>query len=123
MLALTATRLPAGSSVQDGGFGGGGGGEVPVVVVVAVPNDAVTLWLPVIVNTQLPVPEQAPLQPENVDPDEAVAASVTLVPGAKLLEHVPGHEMPAGLLVTLPDPEPPTVTLSVGSTPKVAVTF
>lgn len=110
--------------MHDGGFGGGGGGEVPVeVVVIEVPKAAVTLRLPVIVNTQPPVPEQAPLQPENVDPDEAVAVSVTLVPGAKLLEHVPGHEMPVGLLVTLPDPDPPTVTVSAGGNPKVAVTL
>ena len=31
-------------------------------------------------NEQLPVPEQAPLQPLNVEPDAGVAVSATLVP-------------------------------------------
>ena len=49
--------------------------------------------------------------------------SVTFVPDAYLLEHVPGHEIPAGLLLTLPEPDPPTATVSECSVPNVAVTF
>jgi len=80
--------------------------------------------LALIAITQVPVPEQPPpLQPANVEPVEGVALSVTFVPGAYLLEHVPGHEIPAGLLLTLPEPDPPTATASEGSVLNVAVTL
>jgi len=86
-------------------------------------NVALTFSLALIATTQVPVPEQPPpLQPANVEPDEGVALSVTFVPGAYLLEHVPGHEIPAGLLLTLPEPDPPTATVSEGSVLNVAVT-
>ena len=87
-------------------------------------NVAVTSWLAFIAITQVPVPEQPPpLQPANVEPGEGAALSVTFVPGAYLLEHVPGHEIPAGLLLTLPEPDPPTATVSEGSKSNVAVTL
>jgi hypothetical protein len=43
-------------------------------------NVAVTLRAWIIDTTQLPVPEQAPDQPVNVDPAEADAVNVTDVP-------------------------------------------
>jgi len=43
-------------------------------------NDAVTASDWVTVTTQLPVPEQAPLQPANTLPASGVATSVTTVP-------------------------------------------
>lgn len=87
-------------------------------------NDAVTSSFALIAITQVPVPEHPPpLQPANVEPDEGLALSVTFVPGAYLLEHVPGHEIPAGLLLTLPEPDPPTATVSEGSKSNVAVTL
>jgi hypothetical protein len=45
-------------------------------------NVAVTGWLEFIVTAQLPVPEQAPDHPVNVEPVFGVAVSVTLVPVA-----------------------------------------
>jgi hypothetical protein len=42
---------------------------------------AVTDWSPFMVTTQVVVPEQAPLQPVNVDPDAADWLRVTTVPG------------------------------------------
>src|SRR4029078_10062927 len=53
-----------------------------------------------------------PLKPLNVDSLVGVAVSVTLVPVANSAAHVPGQEIPLGLLVTMPMPPPPTVTVS-----------
>ncbi len=39
-----------------------------------------TVCAPVIATTQVPVPEQAPDQPENTEPVAGVAVSVTFVP-------------------------------------------
>jgi len=64
------------------------------------------------VTLQVPVPEQAPLQPANVDPADAVAVRVTGVPLVKLALQVLGQAMPLGLLLTEPDPVPVSVTLS-----------
>jgi hypothetical protein len=75
----------------------------------------VTDWFELIVTVHEPVALQpAPDQPVNLDPDAAVALSVTTVPAAKAFEHVPGHAMP--LPVTLPEPVPasPTVSVSAG---------
>jgi hypothetical protein len=47
-------------------------------------NAAVTVWLELIVRVHLPVPEQAPDHPANVDPLFGVAVSVTTVPVEKL---------------------------------------
>ena len=59
----------------------------PVVVTLSwtgatvdVSNSAVTVVLDVRVTVQVDVPVQAPVQPANVDPDAAVAVSVTCVP-------------------------------------------
>ena len=56
--------------------------------------------------------QPAPLKPLNVDPLVGVAVSVTVVPVAKSAAHVPGQEIPLGLLVTVPVPFPPRVTVS-----------
>ena len=69
---------------------------------------AVTLLAWVIDTTQLPVPEQAPDQPANVDPAEGDAVNVTDVPSAYVSEQSPGQLIPADEDVT--DPGPLTVT-------------
>jgi hypothetical protein len=82
--------------------------KVPVrVVCCAVDrlNVAVTAWLEFIVTVQLPVPEQAPDHPANVEPVFGVAVSVTAVPAAKLRQPEP-HEVPAGKALTVPLPVP-----------------
>jgi hypothetical protein len=75
-------------------------------------NVAVTELLAVKVKLHVPVPVQAPDQPANVEPEAAVAVSVTAVPLAKLAVHVVGQLMPAGLLVTVPVPAPALCTVS-----------
>jgi hypothetical protein len=49
----------------------------------------------------------------NDDPVAGVGVSVTVVPAVKSYEHVPGQWIPAGLDVTLPDPVPFTVMVSL----------
>ena len=85
---------------------------------------AVTLWTPPIITVQSPVPVQSPVQPAKVEPVAAVAVRVTLLPYEKLAPHVPPQSIPAGLLVTVPDPVPAFVTLRAkGCRVKVAVTL
>jgi len=67
---------------------------------------AVTVRAALIVTVQLPVPLHAPPQPVNVEPEAALAVSVTCVPAAYVLVHVAPHEIPLGELVTVPVPEP-----------------
>src|SRR5262249_14821068 len=76
------------------------------------------------VTAQLPVPEQPPpLQPVNVEPAAGVALSVTVVPLANVAEHMVPHEMPTGVLVTVPVPAPAVLTVSAkGCGLNVAVT-
>jgi hypothetical protein len=76
-------------------------------------NDAVTDRACVI-NTEhvLPVHEHAPDQPAKVLPPAAVAVSVTLVPSMKSAAHALPQSMPAGTLVTEPEPSPSRDTLS-----------
>jgi hypothetical protein len=65
-------------------------------------NVAVTVVSAVIGTTQVPVPEQSPLQPINPVP---VAVNVTLVPVGTTVEQVPAPRMqliPAGVDVTRP---------------------
>lgn len=69
------------------------------------------------------VPEQVPpAQPVNREPEVAVAVSVSDVPERKYATHVPSHEIPAGLDVTVPDPtvpeaiDTPCETLTAAST-------
>jgi hypothetical protein len=68
---------------------------------------AVTEVAAFIVTVQEPVPVQPPpLQPVKVEPVAGEAVRVTAVPVAKEAEHVAPHEIPAGLLVTVPLPAP-----------------
>jgi hypothetical protein len=91
---------------------------VPAVCTVSVSvgvilNVAVTELAAVSVTLQAPVPVQAPDHPANVDPALAVGVSVTAVPLAKPALHVVGQLIPAGLLVTVPEPVPAVCTVSV----------
>src|SRR5207245_4003234 len=64
-----------------------------------------------------------PLQPLKIDPESGVAVSVTAVPLVKFVVQFVPHAMPAGVLVTVPPPLPPFVTVSAKvGTSKVAVT-
>jgi len=85
---------------------------------------AVTVVALLSVTVHVPVPEQPPpLQPVNVEPAAGVAVNVTTVPFAYAAMHVEPHEMPAGLLVTVPIPEPVLFTVSVEAwTAKAAAT-
>jgi len=101
---------------------------VPALVTVSVKgcsvNVAVTVCAAFTVTVQVPVPVQPPpLQPANVEPVAGVAVRVTAVPLANGEEQVVPHEMPAGELVTVPDPVPALVSVSVkGCSANVAVT-
>lgn len=76
-------------------------------------NAAFTLAAAVIDTVQVPVPVQAPLQPENVEPADGDTVSVTLVPWVYDAEQVAPQEMPAGDDDTEPLPVPERVTESV----------
>ncbi len=65
------------------------------------------------ITTEQSVPLQSPLQPAKVEPTPGVAVKATVVPGAKPALQVPGQDIPLGLLVTVPTPGPPIVTVSV----------
>jgi len=82
----------------------------------------VTDVLPANVHGAVPL-HGPPVQPPNTDPVFGVAESVMTVPAVKLDEQVVPHEMPAGVLVTVPAPLPvfATVTLT-GSVVAVAQT-
>lgn len=59
----------------------------------------------------LPLPEQAPLHPAKVEPAPGVGVKVTDVPWLKLAAQVPALQLiPAGALVTVPEPLPAKVT-------------
>jgi hypothetical protein len=73
---------------------------------------AVTARAALIVTLQAPVPVQAPLQPENVEPVAGAAVRVTAVPLVNDAEQVAPQAMPAGVLVTVPLPVPALVTVS-----------
>ena len=75
-------------------------------------NVAVTDVAAVTVTTQASVPLQAPLQPANTEPSDAVSVNVTCVPLAKLPEHPSGQLIPCGALVTFPLPVPASVTVN-----------
>ncbi len=77
---------------------------------------AVTVRSEFIVTLQLRVPEQPPPdQPVKVEPDAALAVRVTAVPGLKLAEQVLPQLIPAGELVTVPEPVPAFCTVRTGS--------
>lgn len=91
-------------------------------------NVAVTLRARLIETVQVPVPEQAPLQPVKLDPVDAAAVSVTVVPAAKVPLQLLLHAMPPGEDVTTPEPVPRVVKVRVYVVPdelrvKVAVTL
>lgn len=67
---------------------------------------------------QAPAPAHAPLQPANAEPASGVAVSVIGVPPAKLAEQVAPQLIPAGALVTVPEPAPVLATVSVGGEPR-----
>ena len=88
-------------------------------------NVAVTLVFSVSASVQTLVPLHAPPHPAKDDPDAGAAVSVTLVSPLKVALHVEPQLMPAGELVTVPIPEPASVTERVSalvSRLKVAVT-
>ena len=74
---------------------------------------AVMFWSPFMTTTQEPVPLQAPLHPENIDPPAGDADKVTVVPGLYALLQPSPQLMPAGLLMTVPVPAPAFVTVRV----------
>lgn len=76
-------------------------------------NVAVTACAAFIVTTHDPVPEHpAPLHPAKVELESCAAVKVTCVPLLKFAVHALGQEIPAGLLVTDPPPEPASVTVN-----------
>src|SRR5258708_314297 len=74
--------------------------EAPVV------NVADTAVSEFIVTIQACIPEQAPLHPEKVVPDDGTAVSVTIVPLLKLAEQMAPQLMAPSLLVTVQVPLP-----------------
>jgi hypothetical protein len=84
---------------------------------------AVTAWLVLIVTWQvIDVPEQPPDHPVNRDDEPAFAVSVTVLSRSNSAEQVVPQAIPAGELLTVPDPEPPLATDSCSCGTKVAVT-
>jgi hypothetical protein len=84
---------------------------------------AVTCWLVLSVKMHVEVAfVHAPVHPTKDELPTSVAVSVTDVLGAKLALQVCPQLMPEGLLLTLPLPEPPRVTVSIGHALKLAVT-
>jgi hypothetical protein len=63
------------------------------------------------VTEQVPVPLQAPLQPEKNESAFATAVRVTPVPEVNEYEQVAPQLIPAGAEVTVPVPVPILVTL------------
>src|SRR5262249_6398506 len=90
-------------------------------------NVAVTDSFALIVMVQFPTPAQAPLQPENVEPELGTALKLPGVPVTKPATQVLPQSIPAGLLVTCPLPPPASVTervkLSVPTPPSITVTL
>jgi hypothetical protein len=78
--------------------------------VVGIAKLAVTVWSTFITTIHWPVPLQPPpLQPVNVEPAAGAAVSVTVLLTVKSASQVVPHEMPLGLLVTVPFPDFVTV--------------
>ena len=67
-------------------------------------------------------PLHAPLNPEKLYPVAAVAVRLMLVPSLKLAVQVEGQLIPAGLLVTVPDPATVTVSCAAVDEANVAET-
>ncbi|HKF65111.1 MAG TPA: hypothetical protein VKB36_01225, partial [Vicinamibacterales bacterium] len=107
VVALTAKFVP-------GYVGVGAGPNVIVGVVLALAlrlKFAVTATAPFPATVHGPVPVQPPPQPVNVEPDAGVALRETELPAENIAEQVVGHEIPAGMLVTVPAPVPVFVTV------------
>ena len=69
---------------------------------------------------QLPVPEQAPVQPMNLEPAAGVGVRVTTVLVAKSKVQVAPQPIPGRSLATVPPPFPLLVTVSVCVVPATA---
>src|SRR5688572_32539371 len=65
------------------------------------------------VTTPSPKQSGSPPHPAKMDPAAAVALRVTTVPELYVSEQSAPQEMPAGLLVTVPEPPPVFDTVSV----------
>jgi len=63
-------------------------------------------------TVQVPVPVQAPDQPEKLLPEAATACRVTLVPETNEAVQVDPQEIPAGVLLTVPEPVPARLRVS-----------
>lgn len=85
---------------------GGGGGDVVVLKV------AVTFCAVFIVTLHAPVPLHAPPQPAKLEPEAGVAVRLTIAPWLKFAAQVAPQLIPAGLLETVPAPEPALLTVS-----------
>jgi len=100
---------------------------VPDLVTVSVNvvgmNVAVTLRFADMPTVQVPVPEQAPDQPEKVEPLPADAERMTVVSDTNDATQVEPQLMPEGALVTVPVPVPAFVTVRLKNTSKFAVTL
>ena len=78
------------------------------------PNVAVTETASFMVTVQVPVPEQPPPdQPVKFELLAAVAVRVTEVPNANACAQVDPQSIPAGELVTVPEPVPAFETVRV----------
>jgi hypothetical protein len=75
-----------------------------------VPKVAVTESAALNMMLQVAFPVHPPLQPEKTSLVAGVSLSVTCVFCGKLAEHAAGQLIPAGLLVTVPVPDPAMVT-------------
>ena len=98
---------------------------VPAIVTLSVrvgTKFAATVVDALSVTVQSAVPEQPPpVQPVNAEPASAAAWSTTIESVSKSAAHVPPQLMPAGVDVTVPEPVPVFVIVSVLRSTNVAV--
>ncbi len=80
------------------------------------------MFWPFETNTSQVAPLHAPLKPEKVDPEAGDAVRATEVPSLKVAVQVEGQFIPAGLLVTVPEPETATVSCAELTLANVAET-
>jgi hypothetical protein len=75
-------------------------------------NAALTVWLELRVTWHpADVPPHPSPQPVSLAPEDGLAVSDTVVPGANAFEHVPGHEIPSPVM----RPAPLTETVRVSN--------
>jgi hypothetical protein len=91
--------------------GGGGGGATTTEG--SRLNVALTVTGAFPVTVQTAVPEHAPLQPSNLEPEAAVAVSVTSVPGEYVVVQLLPQLIPTGALLTVPVPVPARVMVTL----------